>query len=322
MGGTNNRIRLNTIKIFMLLVVIVGIFFIVNTRCFAEETGYSFVETKYDIDNIKTETFNFDNFLIELLGFNFIYVPYIVILLYILIQLILIKKYKSEKLTSNFILCLKINLIVILFICLINTIISNYVIDISRAVEYITSTMYIKNSFLLFKIINIVVNTIILIVGLIFSKKLLRNNTEENRKTQNKKMLIMAIVIIVILSIIYIFERTGYSMHVVERDWGFGETIDSRQYDLKVHKGKNIGNTSFLVKEIDDEGVLIEYERGYYEILDDNNPTPTSLYDRVEYKTEIVQQKMKWNINYSYEPAKYPLLSVDGGTDYYVRFEK
>ena len=73
MGGTNNRIRLNTIKIFMLLVVIVGIFFIVNTRCFAEETGYSFVETKYDIDNIKTETFNFDNFLIELLGFNFIY---------------------------------------------------------------------------------------------------------------------------------------------------------------------------------------------------------------------------------------------------------
>lgn len=115
-------------------------------------------------------------------------------------------------------------------------------------------------------------------------------------------------------------------MHVVEREWSFGKTIDSRQYNVKVYKGKNIGDTAFLVKEIDDEGVLIEYERGYYEHQsdsNDNNSTLLKLPDyNYKYKTEIVQQKMKWNVTYSYNPEENPGLAVDGGTDYYVRFEK
>ena len=28
------------------------------------------------------------------------------------------------------------------------------------------------------------------------------------------------------------------------------------------------------------------------------------------------------NVNYSYNPAQDPMLCIDGGTDYYVRFEK
>ena len=316
MEENNNQIKfkLTTLKLLIFLVIIVSIFFLFNTKCYA---GYSFSETTYNIDNVEKGMFlNPNNFFKQLFGFNFIYVPYIVMLLYILIQIILIKKYKSDKLSKRFKVCLKINVIVILFICLINTVESNILIDRSKEIVYLGA-----------EITNIVINTLILILGMIFSKKLLKNNIEGNEKLQNKKILIIAIVLIVILSTIHIFIKNGPIMHVVERDWSFGKTIDSRQYDLKVYKEKNIGNTSFLVKEIDTEGVLIEYRRGYYEYqTNDSNPlnfNPLNFNSlNFNYKTEIVQQKMKWNVNYSYNPAKDPMLEVDGGTDYFVRFEK
>lgn len=306
MGENNNQIKFKLIilKILIFLVVIVGIFFIFNTNCYA---AYSFSETTYNIDNVGTGmSSSSNNFLKQFLGFNSIYVPYIVILLYILIQIILMKKYKSDKLSKSLNVCLKIDVIVILFICLINTLISNFVIDRGNVDVYIIST-----------ITNIVINTLILILGMIFSRKLLKSSSEGKEKLKNKKILIIAIVLIAILSTIHIFIKRYPLMHVVEKDWGFGETLDIRQYNTTVYKGKNknIDNTSFLVKEIDDEGVLIEYERHYYELQ------PSSFGD-YDYKTEIVQQKMKWNVNYSYNPAEHPLLCVDGGTDYYVRFEK
>ena len=316
------KFKLTIIKILIFLVAIVGIIFLFNAKCYA---GYSFSETTKNIDNIGTEMFSsFNNFLTQLLGFNFMYVPYIAIILYILIQIILMKKYKSDKSSKGLKVCLKINVIVILCICLINTLISNFVIDRSKEVVYITSSMFIQNSFVWAEIINIVINTLILILGVIFSRKLLKNGIEKNEKLQNKKMLIIVIVLIVILSTIHIFIKRGPQMHVVERDWSFGETIDNRKYDIKVYEGEYIGNTVFFVKEIDSEGVLIEYERGYYERQPSSNDSnPFEIYNfNYTYKTEIVQQKMKWNVNYSYNPAKNPMLAVDGGTDYYVRFEK
>lgn len=89
------------IKILIFLVMIVGVFFIFNTNCYA---GYSFsetpqnIDTAYNIYNVGIGMFSSSsNFLKQLLGFNYIYVPYIVILLYILIQIILMKKYKTRR---------------------------------------------------------------------------------------------------------------------------------------------------------------------------------------------------------------------------------
>lgn len=309
------------LKIIVFLIVIVEALFLLNTICYA---GYSFSEVTYNIDSVGKE-FEFNPILLknQVLGFNFIYVPYILILLYIVIQIILMKKYKKDKLSNNLKLCLKINIIVILLICIVNSFISNYIIDKSKEVIYITSTMYIQNSFLWAKIVNIAVNTLILIFGIVFSKKMLKNTIEEKIKLQNKKMLIITIVLIIILLGMCFITKRGPSMHVVERDWSFGTTTNIRQYDLKVFKDKNIGDTIFLVKEIDDEGVLIEYERGYYEKPSNSNDNSSSiLFNNYEYKTEITQQKMKWNVNYSYSQSTDPMLCIDGGTDYYVRFEK
>ena len=86
------KFKLTIIKILIFLVAIVGIIFLFNAKCYA---GYSFSETTKNIDNIGTEMFSsFNNFLTQLLGFNFMYVPYIAIILYILIQIILMKKYR------------------------------------------------------------------------------------------------------------------------------------------------------------------------------------------------------------------------------------
>ena len=307
-------------KLLIFLVIIVSIFSIFNTRCYA---GYSFSETTYNIDTVGVKVFsNPSNFLKQIFGFNSIYVPYIIILLYILIQIILIKKYKKDKLSKNLKLFLNINIIVILLICLVNTFINNYVIDKSKEVVYITSTMFIRNSFLWAKITNIVINALILIFGMIFSKKLLKNTINENEKQNNKKMLIITIVLIIILLGMHFIIKRGPLMHVVEIDWSFGKNVDSRKYDMKIYNGKNIGDTNFCVKGFDDEGVLIEYERGYYENTSSSSSNIPTNFRNYEYKTEIVQQKMKWNVNYSYNPAQDPILEVDGGTDYYVRFEK
>ena len=296
------KTKFKLIIIFLIVTIIEIVMF--NPNSYA---GYSFEETTYDIDNLGTEIVSTsNNFLNSLLGFNSIYIPYILIIFYILIQILLVKKYKKNKLSKNLEVCLKIDIIVILSICLINAIIGDYVIG------YIT----IQNSFLFAEITNIILNALILIVGLIFSRKLLKESTDKNKKLCNKMMLIMVIMLIIIRLALNIFIVNEPTMHVVERDWGFGETFDIRRYDIKIYKDKNIGNTSFLVKEIDDEGVLIEYERAYYELNSDSTST-----DYI-YQTEIVQQKMKWNVNYSYESEKHPMLAVDGGTNYYVRFEK
>ena len=103
-------------------------------------------------------------------------------------------------------------------------------------------------------------------------------------------------------------------MHVVETEWGFGYTLDKETYDYEIKEENMIGNTEFKVIEIDDDGVLLEYPRRYYE------PTYESL--NAAYKTEIVQQKLSWNVNYAYNEDKDPFLAVDGGTKYYVRLEK
>lgn len=294
-------------------------FFIFNTKCYA---GYSFSETTYDIDNI-----SIDNAIVklplistvvlkQLLGFNFISVPYIFILLYLIIQIILIKKHSQNTLSKKLMLCVKINIIVILLICLLNTCITNCILNISEDIEIL---LPIKQA------VEILINTLILIFGIISTNKLLKSNMEENNNRKNKKILIITILLIIILLGVHFIIKSPPYIHVVEEDWSFGITIDVRKYDLKIYKEKNIGDTDFLVKEIDSEGVLIEYERGYYEKQPASNDSDTikwSPLDNYDYKTEIVQQKMKWNVNYSYTPAKDPLLEIDGGTDYYVRFEK
>ena len=94
------------LKIIVFLIVIVEALFLLYIICYA---GYSFSEVTYNIDSVGKE-FKFNPILLknQVLGLNFIYVPYILILLYIVIQIILMKKYKKDKLSNNLKLCLKI----------------------------------------------------------------------------------------------------------------------------------------------------------------------------------------------------------------------
>ena len=104
-------------------------------------------------------------------------------------------------------------------------------------------------------------------------------------------------------------------MYVIERDWSFGRTDSTRYYSKKIDDIED--NYNFIILDIDKDGVLIEYTRGYY--VGESGPGLMSIR---EYKTEIVQQKLIWNVLYKFSPARDPMLAVDGGTDYYIEFKK
>jgi len=303
-----------TLKFIFIICMMV---LIINTISYA---GYSFEEVNFDIDEINVETEEnlskhlLNNLLIKGIGFNNIYVPYLLLMIYIIIEIILIKKYKRIK------QCMLINLAIILLIIIANTIIGNFIINIGNEVEYITSTMYITNSFIIERIVNIVINSLILIIGLIYQIKIIKKYDEEQFKKTYKRIKAIILLQIIIITILFILINIGPKMHVVEADWGFGHTINKRKYNIKIFEGKNIGDTKFKVLKIDDEGILIEYTRGYYEA--DNAFNGILAIFNTKYKTETVQQKMIWNINYVYHEEKDPMLCVDGGTHYYVRFEK
>ncbi len=323
-------------KTLVVCLIIIGLLFLFNIKCYA---GYSFTETAENIDKIKAEISTETYIENQLLGFNFISTPYIIILLYFLIQLLLIIKHKKDITFDNIKMCLKNNIIVFLLILLVNVVISYFIPYQSENTVYSNSNAFLSFIFAWSKIINIVINSFILIFGLIYDRKILYkdnlnnfnddNDLKEKYTKQNRKMIITIATLLIVLSFSYFFINfinKEPSVHIVERDWSFGITFDVRQYDIKIDVGKNIFNSNFLVKEIDNEGVLLEYTRNYYESnpkSNDNNSSSLRLDDYdYEYKTETVQQKMKWNVNYSYHEARHPLLCVDGGTNYYIRFEK
>lgn len=315
---------MKNLKIIVFLTTIIVMLCAFNTCCYAE---YSFLEVNYNIDNVGISELELTYYLKQIFGFKVTFVPYIIILSYIIIQIVLIKKYKNEQIFNNFKLCLKLNIIVVLLICAVNKCISLFFIDKTQEIKYITSTIFIYKSHLWLEITNIVINMLILVFGLIFSKKLLKNSIEQKELHHSKKMLIITILLIIVLIVMHFVVKRGPLMHVVEKDNDFGYPTYIKYYDLKCCKGKEIGDTDLhvLVKDIDDEGVLIEYKRGeYVEKQDNSNDSSISssrLISNYDYKTEIVEQKMKWNVNYSYKRVYSPWAGKYA-FDYYVRFEK
>ena len=264
----------------------------------SSDTSYGFSKVNINIDDIKVDNisrnFEFSDLILPCLGFNNIYVPYILIAIFLILQIIFLKKYKKIK---EYI-C--IDLIVILLIAISNLIIGKFRIGLGDEVIPIEIT-------------NIVVNSLILIIGIIIQKRV--NKYSEEKIVRFKKIAFISIIIFITIFLITLkLDNKEMKMHVVESQWGFGYTIDKKIYDYELKEGDIIGNTKFKVIDIDNDGVLLEYTREYYET---SNDSPNGVY-----KTEVVKQKLNWNVNYEYKKAENPFLEVDGGTDYYVRLEK
>lgn len=320
------------LKKLIFLVILICTFLTFNLKCYA---GYRFLEVEYEEENG----------LLDVL-FNFSYVT--IILLYIFIQIILMIKDKKNNLFKNnlkiyLITNTLISIFVILFIYLINSI-----IDLILSIEILIDI----NKGL--KIISIVINTLILILSIFFSRKLLKNNIENSKLFHNKKNLAITIILLVVLLGINIFIKNTPQAHIIRREWSFGETIDITYYNIKLYKGKtfDISYNPLLVKDIDDEGILLEYYEynpnstnsssdeninnnalnvGYFN--SNNWEQKTEIVQHAlnlgplqsnnwKQKIEIVQQKIKWNVYYSYKISTDPTMAIDGGYNYYVKFTK
>lgn len=135
---------------------------------------------------------------------------------------------------------------------------------------------------------------------------------------KNKKMRYICIVsLLLILGVILIFPKINKinpRMHIVELHWGFGQYYDRKVHNENIIENENVINEDFKVIDIDNEGVTLEYIRGYY-------VSAEGIYF-CEYNEETVQQKLKWNTNYRYQKEQDPSLAVDGGINRYVRPEK
>ena len=299
------------LRIIVLLVILFFVFnyiqgILVNKEKIMDSNNYSY---KPIYSNMYLEYLKVNNV------FNII-TPKVVVIVYIIIQLVLLIIAIKQK---NFKQWLKFNIIIFTIIKIINYIFLNFIIDQSNQMNYITDTMYIYEEYESMKVANMVLNIIILVVSVIFNIMLVTKFRKEEleQKLKDRLSIIMYIVII-IFSLLIIFSNLGTRMYVIERDWSFGRTESIRYYSKKIDDIE--GNYDFTILDIDEDGILIEYTRGYYV-----SKGGESLYDQifnVEYKTKIVQQKLIWNIWYEFSPEKDSMLAVDGGTDYYIKFKK
>ncbi len=313
-------------KLYIAFIFLFIVLITINTVSFGAE--YSFKEVNYDIDNISIDRSMFngvtninDSIILSFLGFNLIYIPYFIVAIYIIMQIYYMKKYKKIK--QN----LSISTITILIISIITIIIQNFIINKNGEPVFVTSTIYETESSYIITTVNIVINSIILIIGLILQNRIIKKYKENNI---NKKSIILALLLVVTLVIISILIYNMpkvLHMHIVESDWSFGRTYYKRKYNIQIEKDKIISNISGVkikVIDINEDGVLIEYTRKYYEKKNlDEEKNVFSRLGNYEYKTEVVQQKMLWNVNYIYNEDYDPLNDVvDARTNYYIRFEK
>lgn len=292
----------SVLKIILFLVILILAFnciqgILVDKEKIIESKDYSYMPI------YSSNFFEIKNF------FNII-TPKVAVIVYIIIQFVLFIIAIRQK---NFKQWLKCNIITFTTIKIINFIFLNIITDESYQINNITDTMYI------YEASNLVINIIILVVSVMFNIMLVTKYRKKGVSQELKdRISIIMYTFIIIFFLLIICSNLGTRMYVFEREWGFDRTFSTRYYSRKIDDIKD--NFNFTILDIDKDGVLIEYTRGYY-VPKGGNSMVGLMFDG-EYKTEIVQQKLIWNVWYRYSPAKDPMLAVDGGIDYYIKLKK
>lgn len=143
---------------------------------------------------------------------------------------------------------------------------------------------------------------------------------------KEKKMNIKLNVLSSFLIVVFVFLSINFGnvckVEILQREWGFGTTLSTTRYSKKVKENNVIDN--FKILKIEEDGVLVEYEKVVYVKSDDleNNKTGISFLP-YETKKEIAQQKLLWGKTYTIKKAQnLNGIEIDGGIDYYYKFEK
>lgn len=163
---------------------------------------------------------------------------------------------------------------------------------------------------------NILILIILAIVVLIQIKKY------KKEKKMNIKLNVLSSFLIVAFVFLSINFGNVCKVEILQREWGFGTTLSTIRYSKKVKENNVIDN--FKILKIEEDGVLVEYEKVVYVKSDDleNNKTGISFLP-YETKKEIAQQKLLWGKTYTIKEAKnLNGIEIDGGIDYYYKFEK
>ena len=286
-------------KVLRVIAILCIAFAMISTVSYAKD---SFYEANINIDTYSS--YGKFGAILKTIGFNYLCTPYFMIILYVIIQLIFIKKYKKTK------LYISIDIIIILVISIINSVI-----------KYNPNAAFVSSSMMtVLNIVKILINTIILIAGLIVQKRLTNKYREDKIKNFNKtfiKVSILLVIILMFLIISNILTSSGYMMCVVERIFA----SDVNRCCINIKEGERISLDELQIKvlKIDDEGIVIEYTTEYNEFYPIDSTTGEIKGDYGD-KTKIVQQRMEWNKIYNKESSS-SNDSIWSG-DYYVRFEK
>ena len=144
----------------------------------------------------------------------------------------------------------------------------------------------------------------------------------KKEKRMNIKLSIFSSVLLLFFVFLSINLGSVCKVEILQREWGFGNTLSIIRYSKKVKENNVIHTVKFL--KIEEDGVLVEYENVKY-IINNNleeDKIKIPVFD-FEVKKEILQQKLLWGKTYVIKKAEEPNgLMVDGGIEYYYKFEK
>ena len=138
----------------------------------------------------------------------------------------------------------------------------------------------------------------------------------------NIKLNIFSSVLLLFFVFLSINFESVCKVEILQREWGFENTLSIIRYSKKVKENNVINN--FKILKIEEDGVWVEYEKVKY-IINNNleeDKIKIPVFD-FEVKKEISQQKLLWGKTYVIKKAEEPNgLMVDGGIEYYYKFEK
>ena len=299
MKSKNLKKDLRFILVICLLIVgfycLQGVF--VNKEIMVESSDYIFEPSD-------------SNFLFEIYNLLRTQTPMVIVISYILIQFVLliiaIKKKKFKQ-------WLKIIIIIFIGKKIVDYIFLNFIIDQSNQMNYITNYLFTYENYEVAGMVNLVIDIIALLSGVIFNIMLVSKfKREELEPKLNDKLSIIMYILIISFSLLIIFSNLGTRMYVHESDWSFGKTNNTRYYSKKIDNIED--KYSFIIIDVDKDGVLIEYKKKKY--------NQTSALSNTTSETIVVQQKLVWNTWYRYSPPHNPWISTDGGTKYSIKFKK
>lgn len=207
-----------------------------------------------------------------------------VLIIYLIAQVIIILRNKQikQRIYHN-----SVVLLIMLSIYFINSISGLFTIEEYLLIYYIYS--------------------IALIISLII--QIVHFKEQKSTKNLNNRLIIISIINIIIITIYIVIPK----IQITTDEWSFGVSFNMNRYERIILK--NNLNLGFKVIDTDKDGVLIEYKLKNYTY------DAEKRHESIE--EETIQEKLKWNKTYSWNREKHsPMLAVDGGTDYYVRFKK